>query len=356
MSVKKNAKIALFKFIVQFKNHHRHYQRKELGETKKILIIRQDNRIGNILFTTSLIKLIHQHTNVSPDIIVGEKFSELLANNQSIENIYIYKQKQFLRYPWQFFKFLKILKNQEYDLVIDCKSSFSFNNAFLTLFTNARQKIGFTNSLSHSYLDYSIDLNNDEAMHESVYLAQPFISYFKLNCAVPAMSYNLGHVMQNKINNSMLKIVGIHIGGRNEKSICPQRVNKICEALQSCHTKVLIIYGPDEIEKVNRIINRSNLIKVFPESMDQLARTINSTDMFITPDTGPLHIASALNKRIIAVFNTNNQVRYGPRSQQPSLTIHMSDLSAQRIASIIRASSKKYGEKSHGLNTPELVT
>ena len=336
VKIKKKIKASLFKFITRFNQHHSRNETLVLSDIKKILIIRQDNRIGNILFTTSLIELINQQTDICPDIIVGEKFHALLRNNQSIGTIYVYKQKQFVKYPWRFLTFMKTLKGMEYDLVIDCKSSFSFNNALLTVFSNAKQKIGFFNSQSHLYLDYSLELTNNDSIHESIYIAQPFIRYFSLNCEVPTMKYSFVNDQEMQAFKSDSLTVGIHIGGRHEKSISPDLVNQICAELQTGNTDILIIYGPDEVEKARLIIDRENMQKVFPASMDQLAQAINSADVFITPDTGPLHIASALNKRIIAMFNTKNWKRYGPRSQQPSLTIHTREFSTQEIVNKIR--------------------
>lgn len=334
---KKKFKTSLFKFIAGFNQHHTRSEKLDLSQIKSILIIRQDNRIGNILFTTSLIELIYQQTYIRPDIIVGEKFHTLLQNNQSIGTVYVYTQKQFIKYPWRFFTFLKKLKGMKYDLVIDCKSSFSFNNALLTVFSNARQKIGFYNSHSHLYLNDALELKNNDSIHESIYIAQPFIRYFSLKCDVPAMKYTFAGNQQVQTLKSDTLTVGIHIGGRNEKSISPELINRICEELHKDSTAVLIIYGPDEVEKVRLVNDRQNLQKVFPASMEELAQSIDSTEIFITPDTGPLHIASALNKRIIAMFNTTNWTRYGPRSQQPSLTIHTGNLSHQAIIDMIRS-------------------
>ena len=337
--IKKKIKFALFRIIAGFNNHHLKNEKIRLHEINKILIIRQDNRIGNLLFITSLIELIRQQTAICPDIIVGEKYHSLLTNNQSIGKVHVFRQKAFTKRPWLYFKFISNLKSIDYDLVIDCKSSFSFTNAALILFSNAKQKIGFSNSLSEAYLNYSLELKNNDSMHESIYLTQPFLHYFKLTCEVPAMIYTLASTENNKVSDFDSIIVGIHIGGRNEKSICLNLVNHICAELQNTNTHILIIYGPDEIEKIRLINDGQNIIKIFPASLEQLAQSINSTDIFITPDTGPLHIASALNKRIIAIFNTKNWNRYGPRSQQPSLTIHTKNLSSRRIVNMIKLSS-----------------
>ena len=322
MSIKKKIKNSLFKILANLIKTDTAVQPIELRDIDKILIVRQDNRIGNILFTTSLIELIKQVTNISPDIVVGEKFHTLLEHNKNINQVYIYRQKQFARKPWMFFQFKRKLQLTRYDLVVDCKDRFSFNNAFITAMTNARCKIGFKNTYSDDYLNYSLELANNNIMHESVYLAQPFVRYFNLSDSIPSMRYDLYNSEAKVQNNVDAKIIGIHIGGRNGKSISPDLVNKITQKLDSENLTTLIIYGPDEFQKLKQISDTSNTVKFHPKSMRELSLIINTTDLFISPDTGPLHIASALDKSIIAVFNNDNSIRYGPMSSRQCLTIN----------------------------------
>ncbi len=208
-------------------------------------------------------------------------------------------------------------------MVIDCKNSFSFNNAILTLLTNAKCKIGFKNEFSDDYLNFAVSQKNNDDLHESVYLTLPLRSYFDLDIPSPPMKLyccELNH--SNYLSKQKRPVIGIHIGGRKQKSICPLLVNSLIENLATQDLVMLIIYGPDETKKITEIVNADNAIKYQPSSMDDLIMTIQTTDLFVSPDTGPLHIASALNKRIIAVFNTDNSTRYGPKSNKPCVVFN----------------------------------
>lgn len=297
-------------------------------DIKNILLIRQDNRIGNIIFITSLIGLIKQELNVKPDVILGEKFNTILDNDPRIDNLLIYSQKKFLKNPFLFLKFIKTLKKKEYDLIIDCKNAFSFNNAMITLLTNGKVKIGFKNIYSDRYLDYAIDNLDLIHLHESEYLAAPFIKYFNIKSEVPHMSYFFKN-SSDTVDSQNSKQIGIHIGGRGSKTLNVDLINSILEKFTNYNIK--IIYGPDEIEKLKLIKESPNVEKIFPKTIDDLASLINNCNIFITPDTGPLHIASALNKSIIAVFTGDTFERYGPRTSNPSLCINTFDKSNENV-------------------------
>jgi ADP-heptose:LPS heptosyltransferase len=63
----------------------------------------------------------------------------------------------------------------------------------------------------------------------------------------------------------------------------------------------VVILSPGEMNKYNHqnIINMSG-----KTNLGQLIGLINSVDLIISPDTGPLHIAGALNKKIVTFFNS----------------------------------------------------
>lgn len=328
----KNIKYFIFEKLALHQNKNRENHKLKKEEVKSVLLIRQDNRIGNIIFITSLISLIEKELNVKPDVILGEKFNGILQNNPKINKLFIYSQKKFLKNPILFFKFFKNIKKKEYDLIIDCKNAFSFNNALITLFADGKVKIGFQNIYSDKYLNYAVDGDKLTHLHESEYLAAPLLEYFEINSPVPQMHYYLKNSEINVANdavNENRKQIGIHIGGRGQKSLDVSLINDILDKFSNYDIK--IIYGPDEIEKLKLINNKSNVDKIFPKTIDDLAILINSLDVFITPDTGPLHVASALNKNIIALFTGDTFQRYGPRTSKKSLCINVPSESKESI-------------------------
>ena len=322
----------------QIKRREKYQLKKE--DIKSVLLIRQDNRIGNIIFITSLINLIEKELNVKPDVILGEKFNGILKNNPHINKLLVYSQKKFLKNPILFFKFIKTMKEKQYDLIIDCKNAFSFNNSLITLLANGKVKIGFENIYSNKYLDYAVDGRELVNLHESEYLAAPFLKYFKIDSPVPEMNYYLNNdkiqITKNPESKNK-KQIGIHIGGRGQKSLDIEIINDILEKFTNYDVK--IIYGPDEIEKLKFIKDKENIERIFPKTIDDLAVLINTLDVFITPDTGPLHVASALNKNIIALFTGDTFQRYGPRTSKKSLCIDVSteskEITINKIAEFI---------------------
>jgi ADP-heptose:LPS heptosyltransferase len=69
--------------------------------------------------------------------------------------------------------------------------------------------------------------------------------------------------------------------------------------------------GPREEWNISRLVNLSDL------SIRPTAALINEMDLFIAPDSGLLHVAGALNKRIVALFagtDSNARINYYPNA------------------------------------------
>lgn len=308
--------LKLFRFFISGKK----YPAPVREQIRKVLIIRQDNRIGNLLFVTPLLQLINEELGVKPDVICGGAFNEIFSDNPLVGQVLIYNQKEFIKKPWRFISFLRSLHKSRYDLVIDCKKVFSFNNALLTMMSK-RHRIGFKNPVSSLYLDAEFDLTGvDHTVHESILLALPAAAMLGVdNSRIPFMSYQLKPLNLQLPDN----FIAMHIGGRGNKSIPVELVNELCrELLKSYDGKLAVIYGPDEEGKAGAVIMDSRIVKVRPSGINELAYWISNAKLFITPDTGPLHVASALNQKIAAIFSVTPSISYGPRSKSASLVLN----------------------------------
>jgi len=322
--------LILFRLFISGKK----YPRPDKESLKKILIIRQDNRIGNLLFVSPLIQLINETTGVKPDIICGGSFNEIFTENPMVGRVIVYAQKEFIKKPWKFILFIVSLRKEQYDLVIDCKKVFSFNNALLTMMSK-KYRIGFKNQFSSLYLDQEYDFTElNHNLHESIYLALPAAQFLGVNQnMIPYMSYLLAH----KDLKVPAKFMAIHIGGRGDKSISALLVNQLVEAITLWYDgKIIVIYGPDELEKVRAVSDTPQIEKVRPADIRELAQWIDGSEVFITPDTGPLHIASALNKNIAALFSVTPSLSYGPRAQAQSLILDLKSSDGKEIAGKIK--------------------
>lgn len=82
--------------------------------------------------------------------------------------------------------------------------------------------------------------------------------------------------------------------------------------------QVVLTGGHSQLEKdtASEIINLCNISKpanlVASTSIDELVAALHLADIVLAPDTGPVHIASALGTKTIGLYATTNPDRAGP--------------------------------------------
>ena len=82
--------------------------------------------------------------------------------------------------------------------------------------------------------------------------------------------------------------------------------------------KIIVFGSPDEDKAVAEIVERSGVpaIKATHFDINELMAAISGCDLFITNDTGPMHLASLLDRRVIALFGPTVIGEVGPWSKE----------------------------------------
>ncbi|MGE5361955.1 MAG: glycosyltransferase family 9 protein [Bacteroidales bacterium] len=116
-------------------------------------------------------------------------------------------------------------------------------------------------------------------------------------------------------------LVGINVGGGREiKQWDPTRFARVAELLAAKHQARFVFTGADEDRAV---VNAAlaNLPSTI-ESIDvtgradllTLAAVLERCTVFITGDTGPMHLAAAVGTPVVAIFGPSDPRRWGPLS------------------------------------------
>ena len=116
-------------------------------------------------------------------------------------------------------------------------------------------------------------------------------------------------------------LVGIHATASYGSAKCwlPDRfaclINRLIDIYRA---KVLIIGGKQERNTINHIIsmvtNRRQVINLAGKTtIKQLAGILTLCRVFVSNDSGPMHLAAALGVPVVAIFGSTSSVRTGPR-------------------------------------------
>ena len=121
---------------------------------------------------------------------------------------------------------------------------------------------------------------------------------------------------ENGVSNER-PVVGINPNAFwTSKRWMEERFASVADRLTSYHDAVVILVGSRGdiplVEKIRSQMKSSSINAAGKTSLRQLGALLEKLDLFITNDSGPMHIATAAKTPIIALFGPEKPVRYDP--------------------------------------------
>ena len=92
--------------------------------------------------------------------------------------------------------------------------------------------------------------------------------------------------------------------------------------------KIMMVLLPDELSFGDKIVQHSNgnvLLLKSEASFDRYKAMISRADVMLTPDSGPMHLASALDTKVVAFFSMKDPGDCGPYMDPERFTILRSE-------------------------------
>jgi ADP-heptose:LPS heptosyltransferase len=274
----------------------------DINRVRSILFFRDDDKIGDIVVSTLLFREIKKkYPDISIVVICGKNSKEILKYNSNVSQIYEIK-KNFLKNVLVFRK----LKRHNISLAVDF---YTFRPRFKRLLmlriVSADFLIGFYKD-SYNIYDLSIDVNffNKHISKRYEYLLN------LLNIKKPDLKYDivLGSNEENKALELVKKCGSKHnivlnpFGASKHRSFGFNKLKELVYLLENKIDCCLFILCQESNKKeIESLENDKVFIASFKSALESAA-LIKYAGLVITPDTSIVHIATAFNKKTIALY------------------------------------------------------
>ncbi|MDD5052906.1 MAG: glycosyltransferase family 9 protein [Sulfuricurvum sp.] len=308
---------------------------------RRILVIRINYRIGNILFTTPLLRALEQRfPEASMDILIGARYpSSLLKGFSTVQNVFDFPRR-LLKNPIHLFRYIKQLRTPYYDLVINLNAG-SASDRGATFLARGTYKLGF-DTLDWSPSTHVID-NPHGMIHEALkplYLMEAFgnsPSDFpqKMDISLSENERVAGSdELKKRLSdqgytwNNETKIIGMFRDARFEKKISNEWWNEWYIQMKQLNPDAIFIdiLSPDVTEKLS-----DELYFLLESNLRSLGAILSQMNVFVCGDTGPMHLASASGVPTIALFKATTPALYGTLGKN-DLSLTLDDSTPEKIA------------------------
>ena len=282
---------------------------------KKVLII-QTASIGDVVLSTPLLESFHE-AGWATDIMVKSSTSELFNNHPYIKNLWQWNKREG-KYR-NLIHLIKLIRKERYDVVINLQRFFS--TGLIVMLSGAKQKIGFDkNPLS---IFYSKKIPHSYGTIENPIHEVDRNLLLLSNLVKPIRRVNL-YPDPNDFNyiDSFTRSTFICIAPASlwaTKTLPVETWSLLANEI-SKQKMVYLLGSKDDISICEKIINavgNKNIISLAGKlSLLQTAALMSKAVMNYTNDSAPLHLASAMNAPVCAVFcSTVPEFGFGPLSE-----------------------------------------
>ena len=302
----------------------------EIGIPKSILIIRQHNQLGDLLAGVSIFRAIKETFPLSKTtLIVSPENYFGIVKNKLIDRYFVFDKRKLYN-PFYLTKFIKLLR-EDFDLVIvPVTVSISFTSNLLARFANAKIRIGpksldGVENKSAFLFDRRVPLDWRRSPDSNVAdrildILRPFgINTNKFNSEISFDNENI-KAAENFIVGLDRKpsdlLIGIHPGAGkipNRWSLI-KFVDLIKKLNENFDVKIYITGSNSDKEEINYIKQNIPFEIGFylNKSIPEVAALISISDLFITNDTGIMHVAGATATPQISIFGPTNPYNWAP--------------------------------------------
>lgn len=293
---------------------------------KRILIVRTD-RIGDVLLSTPVIKALrdeYPHAYIAMMVAPGVK--DIVDGNPYLDEVIIYDKDGKHKSWFRSIKFTLRLRKKRFDLAIILHPTNRVH--LITYFCGIPERVGYdrklgfllTQRLKHTKqlgikheLEYNLDLLSQlgiESKDKQLFMP------IKKESEEWLEDFFRVHNLQ-----APDRLLAVHPAASCPSKIWPnERFAEVADRLiEKFGFKVLVVAGPRDLTLAQNLIQHMHHAAINlagKTSVSQLASVLKRCQLFISNDSGPVHIACGVGTPVISIFGRNQKglspKRWGP--------------------------------------------
>ncbi len=302
-----------------------------LGNPQKILIVRQHNQLGDLLASVPLFRSLKEKFQDSHiTLVVSTANKDAILKNKYIDRVIVFDKKEIFR-PIEFWKFYRCIR-EKYDFaLVPVVVSISFTSNLIARLSKAKIKIGPSSlngkeNPSKFLLNVKVDIDWGKYPDSNVYersldIVKPFGIYtnnFKSEINFDEDDIRTAKTFLNSMNHNNNKelIIGLHIGAGKPQNrwSCYKFVDLIKKLKKDYDAFIYLTGSNSDLEEINFVKSRLSFsIPIYlNKKIPEVAALISLSDLFVTNDTGIMHVAGVTNTPQISIFGPTNPFNWAP--------------------------------------------
>lgn len=280
---------------------------------KNILFINLAN-VGDVVLSSPITRILgsyYEHAKI--DILVTPQTAGIAEVLPNINRTIVYDKFGKDRGIMGCLRVVEQLRKNNYQLVLTTNQA--TRSSLLCWLCGAKYRIGFDAQWGRLFLTHAIDTGDFQDQHNADFQSQ-VLHPLGIVPADTALSLNMSHPdLRNDKDKLLPELILCPAGRSHEKEWPVEGFSAVIEWFSTIGKCYLIGGAKDKqvLEKINRLAGNKAEIFAGSRTLGEIAQLINRADLMISVDTGPAHIAEALNTPCIVLFGPSSSKIWGPR-------------------------------------------
>ena len=319
-----------FSFVNQL-GRRKQPSQEQPSQVQKILVMKYFG-MGSLILSSPMVRAVRQaYPNARIDLLTIEQNRALSDILPIFDRVYTIETRSLFSVLRSMFSALRRIRREKYDVIIDAEF-FSRFSGLVSYLARPRYSVGFylPEIWRGNFLTHPVHFN---------YYRHAIVTFMALakRLGVESSNYALEPlVISDKVESKVqdkLEAIGVMPGRRlvciniNTGPLSPERrwpeVNfvKLIRSILSefLDVTILLIGAPSDVLAVTKLCNllssedQARMLNVAGKfSLEELCGLLTKSELLITNDSGPLHIAEALAVPTISFFGPETPLLYGP--------------------------------------------
>ncbi|MEZ9541691.1 glycosyltransferase family 9 protein [Vibrio sp. 10N.286.48.C11] len=281
------------------------------------LCILRLSAIGDVCNTIATVQAIQkQWPETKVTWITGKLEAQLLAAIEDVEVLTFDKKAGLEGYK----SLWRQLKGREFDALLHMQ--YALRASFATLGIKAKYKLGFAIDRSQDF--QTLFTNTKVTSPSSLHVADGLMAFAQhIGVRDTSLSWSLSYTESDsewalqQLNSNKPNLLLVPGASKAYKNWHAQGYIDVIHHAKKAGWSVILAGSPAKVEidlaeEIQRKLTEPCLNLVGQSSIMQMLALIDKVNMVIAPDTGPTHIANAMQTPVIGLYAHHNPARVGP--------------------------------------------
>ena len=297
------------------------YSLKSVGS---VLVVRQHNELGDMLCCVPLLRALKQHLPEAHITLVASPVNyAIMLHNPYVDELLLYDKRHVLQ-------FRAHLKSRRFDLAfVPCTVSVSVTSDVIAYIAGAKTRVGpqSLNGMENPSgflhnVRVTLDWQQNTQVHQTernLEILKPMgISTDDLRVFVRLTDQEKTWAREFLLERcgNATRLIGYHPGAGKPSNGWP--ADRFAELANNLSTKLgartVVTCGPKDRELTETFLSRlsQRAVVVQDRTIREVAAILDQLDLFITNDTGVMHVAGGTSVPVLSLFGPTDPNQWAP--------------------------------------------